>query len=83
MDLALVHTASPGPARAAFIQAYGGVDVARALRVRGVGARLSGFLAPYAAAVGRPALLATALVGWVERSIRRSTPLGFWRSVVS
>jgi hypothetical protein len=81
VDVAPAYPAFPGPALVAFVQAYGGVDVARALRVRGVGARLSGFLAPYAA-VGRSALLATALVGCVERSIRRRTPLGFWRSVV-
>jgi hypothetical protein len=42
---------------------YGQIDAERELRARALGVRLSGFLAAYAAAVDRPALLAEALAG--------------------
>ena len=63
VDLALAWTAFSGPARDAFVAAYGGVDDERALRARALGVRLSALLAAYAAAEGRPALLAEALAG--------------------
>ena len=63
LDLALAWTAFSGPARAAFGAAYGRVDDERALRARALGVRLSALLAAYAAAEGRPALLAEALAG--------------------
>jgi aminoglycoside phosphotransferase (APT) family kinase protein len=63
VDLALAYTAFAGPARAAFFRAYGEIDAERELRARALGVRLSGFLAAYAAAVERPALLAEALAG--------------------
>jgi len=68
LDLALGYTAFTGPARAALLEAYGGVDAERALRARALGIRLSAFLAAYAADLGRPALLAEALNG-----LRRAT----------
>jgi aminoglycoside phosphotransferase (APT) family kinase protein len=63
VDLALGYTAFRGPARAAFLDVYGGVDAESALRARALGIRLSAFLAAYAAAADRPALLAEALSG--------------------
>ena len=63
VDLALAYTAFAGPARAAFFRAYGEVDAERELRARALGVRLTGFLAAYAAAEGRPTLLVEALVG--------------------
>jgi aminoglycoside phosphotransferase (APT) family kinase protein len=63
VDLALAYTAFSGPARAACLTAYGEVDAERELRARALGARLSAFLAAYAADVGRPPLLAEALAG--------------------
>jgi aminoglycoside phosphotransferase (APT) family kinase protein len=63
VDLALGYTAFTGPARAAFLKAYGGVEAEQAIRARALGIRLSAFLAAYAADVGRPGLLAEALSG--------------------
>ncbi len=63
VDLALAYTAFSGPARAAFLTAYGEVDAERELRARALGVRLSAFLTAYAADVDRPALLAEALAG--------------------
>ncbi len=63
VDLALAYTAFSGPARAAFLTAYGEVDAEQELRGRALGVRLSALLAAYAADVDRPALLAEALAG--------------------
>lgn len=70
VDLALAFTAFAGPARAAFLRAYGEVDAERELRARALGVRLSGFLVAYAAAVGSWALLAEALAG-LRRAVDR------------
>ena len=74
VDLALAYTAFAGPARVAFFRAYGEVDAERELRARALGVRLSGFLAAYAAAVDRPALLAEALAGLRRAADRPSRP---------
>jgi aminoglycoside phosphotransferase (APT) family kinase protein len=63
MDLSLGYAAFTGPARAAFLSAYGGVDAGRELRARALAVRLSALLADYAARVGRPVLLAEARAG--------------------
>ena len=63
VDLALGFAGFAGPARAAVLDAYGGVDPERELRARCLAVRLSVLLAGYAAADGRPALLAEALAG--------------------
>jgi aminoglycoside phosphotransferase (APT) family kinase protein len=63
VDLALGYAAFVGPARAALLAAYGPVDAERELRARALGVRLSAFLVGYAAARGRPALLAESLAG--------------------
>jgi aminoglycoside phosphotransferase (APT) family kinase protein len=58
VDLSLGYAAFTGPARAAFLAAYGPVDAARELRARALAVRLAGLLVRYAAADHRPALLA-------------------------
>jgi aminoglycoside phosphotransferase (APT) family kinase protein len=63
LDLALAYAAFSGPARVALVDAYGGLDAERELRARCLAVRLSALLAGYAAADGRPALLAEALAG--------------------
>lgn len=63
VDLALGYAAFAGPARAALLDAYGGVGAERELRARCLAVRLSALLAGYAAADDRPALLAEALAG--------------------
>jgi aminoglycoside phosphotransferase (APT) family kinase protein len=63
VDLALAYAAFTGEARAALIDAYGGVDPERELRARCLAVRLSALLAGYAAAEHRPALLAETLAG--------------------
>jgi aminoglycoside phosphotransferase (APT) family kinase protein len=63
VDLALAYAAFTGEARAALIDAYGGVDPERELRARCLAVRLSALLAGYAAAEDRPALLAETLAG--------------------
>ena len=75
VDLALAYTAFAGPARVAFFRAYGEVDAERELRARALGVRMSGFLAAYAAAVDRPALLAEALAG-LRRAADRPSRAG-------
>jgi len=75
VDLALAFTAFAGPARMAFFRAYGEVNAERELRARALGVRLSGFLAAYAAAVDRPALLAEALAG-LRRAVDRLPAAG-------
>ena len=75
VDLALAYTAFAGPVRVAFLRAYGEVDAERELRARALGVRLSGFLAAYAAAVDRPALLAEALAG-LRRAADRPSRAG-------
>ena len=63
VDLAVAYAAFAGAARAALLEAYGGVDADRELRSRALAVRLSVLLAGYAAADDRPALLAEALAG--------------------
>ena len=63
IDLALGYAGFSGAARAALIDAYGGVDAERELRARCLAVRLSALLAGYAAADDRPGLLAEALAG--------------------
>ncbi|WP_448625159.1 phosphotransferase [Geodermatophilus sp. URMC 64] len=63
LDLALAFAAFSGAARAAFLDAYGGLDAERELRARALAVRLSALLAGYAAGDGRPGLLAEALAG--------------------
>jgi len=63
VDLGIAYAAFAGAARAALLEAYGGVDADRELRSRALAVRLSVLLAGYAAADDRPALLAEALAG--------------------
>lgn len=63
VDLALAYAGFSGEARAALLDAYGGVDPERELRARCLAVRLSALLAGYAADEGRAALLAEALAG--------------------
>jgi aminoglycoside phosphotransferase (APT) family kinase protein len=63
VDLALGYAALAGPARAALLDAHGGIDAERELRARCLAVRLSALLAGYAAADDRPTLLAEALAG--------------------
>jgi aminoglycoside phosphotransferase (APT) family kinase protein len=63
VDLAFAYAAFSGPARAAHFAAYGPVNPERELRARALAIRLSAILADYAAADGRPALLAESLAG--------------------
>ena len=63
VDLAMAYAAFVGPARAALLDAYGGVDAERELRARCLAVRLSALLAGYAAADDRPTLLTEALTG--------------------
>jgi aminoglycoside phosphotransferase (APT) family kinase protein len=63
VDLSLGYAAFTGPARAAFLSAYGGVGADRELRARALAVRLSALLTAYAAAQGRPRLLAEARAG--------------------
>jgi aminoglycoside phosphotransferase (APT) family kinase protein len=71
IDLALGYTAFTGRARAALLDAYGGIDAERSLRARALGIRLSAFLAAYAADGDRPVLLAEALSG-LRRAVDRA-----------
>jgi aminoglycoside phosphotransferase (APT) family kinase protein len=61
LDLSLGYAAFAGPAREAFLSAYGPVDAERELRARALAVRLAALLARYAAAEGRTALLAESL----------------------
>ena len=63
VDLSVAYAAFIGPARAALLAAYGPVEPERELRARALAIRLSGFLSSYAAADGRPSLLAESLAG--------------------
>jgi aminoglycoside phosphotransferase (APT) family kinase protein len=63
VDLAIAYAAFGGPARAALLDAYGGVDAERELRARCLAVRLSALLAGYAAADDRPTLRTEALAG--------------------
>jgi aminoglycoside phosphotransferase (APT) family kinase protein len=63
VDLALGYAGFSGEARAALLDAYGGVDAERELRARCLAVRLSALLVGYAAADERPGLLAEALAG--------------------
>jgi aminoglycoside phosphotransferase (APT) family kinase protein len=63
VDLAVGFAAFAGPARTAFLAAYGPVDAERELRARALAVRLSALLAGYAAADARPRLLTEALAG--------------------
>lgn len=63
VDLSLAYAAFAGPARAELLTAYGRLDGERELRARCLAIRLSALLADYAAAEGRPALLAESLAG--------------------
>jgi len=69
VDLSLGFAAFAGPARAAFLLAYGPVDADREMRARALAVRLSGLLARYAAAENRPALLAESLAS-LNRAVR-------------
>jgi aminoglycoside phosphotransferase (APT) family kinase protein len=61
VDLCLGYAAFAGPARAAFVAAYGPVGAERELRARALAVRLAGLLACYAAAEHLAALLAESL----------------------
>jgi aminoglycoside phosphotransferase (APT) family kinase protein len=63
VDLALAYAAFAGTARAALLDAYGGVSPDRELRARVLAVCISAVLAEYAAAEGREALLVEALAG--------------------
>jgi aminoglycoside phosphotransferase (APT) family kinase protein len=63
VDVSVGYAAFTGPARVAFLSAYGGVDAERELRARALAVRLSALLADYAAARGRSRLLAEARAG--------------------
>jgi aminoglycoside phosphotransferase (APT) family kinase protein len=63
VDLAVAFAAFGGAARGVFVDDYGAVGGERELRARALAVRLSALLAGYAAADGRPALLAEALAG--------------------
>jgi len=63
VDLSLAYAAFTGPARQAFVDEYGLVGPERELRARAQAIRMSAFLAGYAAADNRPALLAESLAG--------------------
>jgi aminoglycoside phosphotransferase (APT) family kinase protein len=69
VDLSLGYAAFAGPARAAFLAAYGPVDPERALRAQALAVRLAGLLARYAAAEHRAALLAESLTS-LGRAVR-------------
>ncbi|OLB82753.1 MAG: aminoglycoside phosphotransferase [Actinobacteria bacterium 13_2_20CM_2_71_6] len=68
VDLSLAYAGFTGPARAALLSAYGRVDAERELRARVLAVDLSAVLADYAAADGRPTLLAEALAG-IRRAV--------------
>jgi aminoglycoside phosphotransferase (APT) family kinase protein len=63
VDLSVGYAAFEGPAREAFLRAYGPVDAERELRARALAVRLSALLAENAAAEGRSRLLAEARAG--------------------
>ncbi|WP_121436155.1 phosphotransferase [Actinomadura pelletieri] len=63
LDLSLAYAGFDGPARAAFLDAYGAVPPDREVAARTLAVNLSAALAQYAAATGRAALLAEALAG--------------------
>ena len=69
VDLSLGYAAFAGPARAAFVAAYGPVDAERELRARALAVRLAGLLARYAAAEHLAALLAESLTS-LGRAVR-------------
>ena len=69
LDLSLGYAAFAGPARAAFLTAYGPVDAERELRARALAVRLAALLARYAAAEHRAALLAESLAS-LGRAVR-------------
>lgn len=69
LDLSLGFAAFVGPARAAFLSAYGPVDAERELRARALAVRLAGLLAGYAAAHHRTALLTESLAS-LSRAVR-------------
>jgi aminoglycoside phosphotransferase (APT) family kinase protein len=69
VDLAVAFAAFAGPARTAFLAAYGPVDAERELRARALAVRLSALLARYAAAEHRAALLAESLAS-LGRAVR-------------
>lgn len=69
VDLSLGFAAFTGPARAAFLAAYGPVDDEREVRARSLAVRLSALLGRYAAAEGRSALLAESLAS-LARAVR-------------
>ena len=68
VDLAVAYSAFAGPARTAFLDAYGRVDTATELRARVLAVSLSAALADWALAERRPRLLAEALRG-LERAV--------------
>jgi aminoglycoside phosphotransferase (APT) family kinase protein len=69
VDLSLGFGAFVGPARAAFLSAYGPVDAERELRARALAVRLAALLTSYAAAQHRAALLTESLAS-LSRAVR-------------
>jgi aminoglycoside phosphotransferase (APT) family kinase protein len=69
VDLSLGYAAFAGPARAAFLDAYGPLDAERELRARALAVRLAVLLARYAVDDGRAALLAESLAA-LGRAVR-------------
>jgi aminoglycoside phosphotransferase (APT) family kinase protein len=69
VDLSVAYAAFVGPARQAFLQAYGPVDGLTQLRARVIGAFLSAALAAYAVDAGLVALEGEALAG-LDRVVR-------------
>ena len=69
VDLSFGFAAFPGPARAAFLSAYGPVDPERELRARAFAVRLAALLTSYAAAHHRASLLTESLAS-LSRAVR-------------
>jgi aminoglycoside phosphotransferase (APT) family kinase protein len=63
VDLSIAYGAFAGPARAALLAAYGGIDPEREVRARVLALSLCAALAEYAADENRPALLRESLAG--------------------
>ncbi len=68
VDLSLAFAGFTGPARAALLAAYGGVDADTELRARALAVGLCAALAEWAAATGEPLLLREYLQG-LERAV--------------
>jgi aminoglycoside phosphotransferase (APT) family kinase protein len=63
VDLSFAYAGLAGPARRAFLTAYGPVPAEREAAARTLALNLSATLAEYAASTGRDALLAESLAG--------------------